>query len=94
MTWVTSPHPPRGLVPGRYAENQAKAIARCIDYVVGMKKEISDTAAIAFSGGFYQALGGGKTIEEAFEIGRIQIMLEGVPEHLIPVLIRKDETLP
>lgn len=76
-----------------YAEEQAIAIAEHVDYVVGMKREISDKAAIAFSVGFYQALGAGKTVEEAFELGRIQIMLQGVPEHLVPVLIKKGETL-
>ncbi len=76
-----------------YAEEQAIAIAEHVDYVVGMKREISDKAAIAFSVGFYQALGAGKTVEEAFELGRIQIiMLHGVPEHLVPVLIKKGKT--
>ncbi|MEM4204515.1 MAG: CHAT domain-containing protein [Candidatus Methanomethylicaceae archaeon] len=77
-----------------YAENQAIAIAKHIDYVIGMKQEISDEAAIAFSRGFYLALGAGKTIEEAFEFGRIQIMLQGVPEHLVPVLIKKSQIQP
>lgn len=76
-----------------YAEEQAIAIAEHVDYVVGMKWEISDKAAIAFSLGFYQALGAGKTVEEAFEFGRIQIMLQGVPEHLVPVLIKKRNTV-
>ena len=74
-----------------YAERQAKAIAEHIDYVIGMSQEISDEAAIAFSLGFYGALGAGKTIEEAFEFGRIQIMLQGIPEHLTPVLIKKEK---
>ncbi len=74
-----------------YAENQARAIAEHIDYVVGMKREISDKAAIAFSVGFYQALSAGKTVEEAFELGRIQIQLQGFPEHLVPVLIKKGQ---
>lgn len=77
-----------------YAENQAIAIAKYIDYVIGMKQGISDKSAIAFSLGFYQALGAGKTIEEAFEFGRIQIMLQGVPEHLVPVLIKKGQIQP
>lgn len=76
-----------------YAENQARAIAEHIDYVVGMKREISDKAAIAFSIGFYQALGAGKTVKESFELGRVQIMLQGIPEHLTPVLIRKSQNL-
>jgi hypothetical protein len=50
-----------------YSEIQAKAIATHIDYVIGMNKKIGDKAAIAFSGGFYKALGGGRSIEDAFK---------------------------
>jgi hypothetical protein len=75
-----------------YATNQAMAIARHIDYVIGMSKAISDKAAISFSLGFYVALAAGKTIEEAFEFGRIQIMLQGFPEHLVPALLKKGQT--
>lgn len=75
-----------------YAESQAVAIAKYIDCVVGTKREISDKAAVAFSVGFYQALGAGKRVEEAFEFGCIQIMLQGIPEHLIPVLVKKGHT--
>lgn len=77
-----------------YAEEQAIAIARHVNYVVGMKREISDKAAIAFSVGFYQALGAGKTVEEAFEFGCIQVRLQGFPEHLVPVLIKRGQIQP
>lgn len=80
------------LLNACYAQTQAIAIAEHIDCVIGMRREISDEAAIAFSGGFYQALGAGEAVAEAFDFGCIQIMLQGVPEHLTPVLIRKGQT--
>jgi len=72
-----------------YSEIQANAIAKHIHYVIGMNQAIGDKAAIAFSVGFYQALGAGRTIEEAYKLGCVQIRLQGIPEHLTPVLIRK-----
>jgi hypothetical protein len=77
------------LLNACYSEIQANSIARHINHVIGMNKEIGDNAAIAFSIGFYQALGAGRTIEEAYNLGCIQIRLQGIPEHLTPVLIKK-----
>jgi hypothetical protein len=71
-----------------YAEIQAKAIAQHIEYVVGMTTAMGDQASVAFSIGFYQALGAGKTIAEAFQFGVTQIMLQGIPEESTPVLVR------
>lgn len=77
-----------------YSEIQANAISRHIDYVIGMNQAIGDKAAIAFSIGFYQALGAGRTIEEAYKLGVVQIRLQGIPEHLTPVLIKKEQAQP
>ena len=74
-----------------YSENQANAIATHIDYVIGMRQTIGDRAAIAFTIGFYQALGAGRTIEEAYKLGCVQIKLQGISEHLVPVLIKKGQ---
>ena len=74
-----------------YSEIQANAIAQHINYVVGMNQAIGDKAAIAFSVGFYQALGAGRTIEKAYKLGCVQIRLQGIPEHLTPVLIKKGQ---
>ena len=68
-----------------YSEPQAKAISRYIKYVIGMKQTIGDQAAIAFAVGFYQALGAGRRIEEAYELGCVQIRLQ-FPGHALPVL--------
>lgn len=45
------------LLNACYSEKQAEAIVQHIDYVVGMNQTIQDKAAIAFSKGFYRALG-------------------------------------
>jgi hypothetical protein len=72
-----------------YSEVQADAIAKHIPYVIGMKSSVSDDAAIEFAIGFYDALGAGKSIEEAFRFGRNAIALKNLPEDLIPVLKKK-----
>ncbi len=79
------------LLNACYSEIQAKAIARHINYVIGMNEAIGDKAAIAFALGFYQALGAGRTIEEAYRLGCVQIRLEGISEHLTPTLITKQQ---
>lgn len=76
-----------------YSEYQAKAIAKHIDYVVGMNKAIGDKAAIAFAIGFYQALGAGRSVEDAFKLGCAQIKLHNIPESLTPILVKKDSAL-
>jgi hypothetical protein len=74
---------------------QATAISKHINYVIGMKKEIEDKAAIEFAVGFYDALGAGKPVEQAFEFGRNAILqvFSDLPEHLIPVLKKKSPPL-
>ena len=79
------------LLNACYSEPQAKAIAEHIEYVIGMNQAIGDTAAIAFAIGFYQALGAGRTIEDAYKFGCVQIRLQGIPEHLTPILVKKEQ---
>ena len=74
------------LLNACYSAIQANSISKHINYVIGMSKEIGDKAAITFSVGFYQALGAGKSIEESYKFGCVQIQLSGIPEHLTPVL--------
>src|SRR4051794_6478161 len=52
-----------------YSESQARGIAESIDCVVGMSKAIGDESAIAFAASFYQALGYGRSIQTAFDLG-------------------------
>ena len=77
-----------------YSEVQAEAIHQHIDYVIGMNKGIGDKAAIKFVKGFYDALGAGRTIEDAFKLGYTSIDLEGISESTTPVLKKRKDSQP
>jgi alpha-ketoglutarate-dependent taurine dioxygenase len=77
------------LLIGCYSEVQAKAISQHIPYVIGMNQEIWHKAAISFAVGFYDALGAGRDVEFAFELGCSAIRMEGTEEGITPVLIKK-----
>jgi hypothetical protein len=77
------------VLNGCYSEVQAIAIARHVNYVIGMNKEIGDRAAIEFAVGFYDALGAGRPVEFAYKFGCAAIRLAGIPEQLTPVLKKK-----
>jgi hypothetical protein len=51
-----------------YSEIQANTIAKHINFVIGMNTAIGDKAAIAFTIGFYQAVGAGRTIDDAYKL--------------------------
>jgi len=74
-----------------YTEVQAEAISKHISCVVGMSKAIGDEAAISFSEAFYGALGDGRDIKTAFELGCNQIDLENLDEKDTPRLKTKEE---
>lgn len=76
-----------------YSEAQAKAIAEHIPFVIGMNKEIGDQAAIAFAVGFYKALAARRTIDQAYKFGCVEIRLQGIAEHLTPVLYTKQNSV-
>ncbi|MCU0285388.1 MAG: CHAT domain-containing protein [Acidobacteria bacterium] len=70
-----------------YSEVQARAIKEYIPYVIAMKKTIEDKAAIAFSIGFYQGLGAGKSIPAAFDLGLSHLEAEYKNDNDIAVLL-------
>ena len=80
------------LLNACYSDVQADAIAKHIPYVIGMTASISDDGALQFAVGFYDALGAGKSIEEAFRFGCNAIALQGIPENAVPVLKKKELT--
>lgn len=73
-----------------WSAEQANAIVSEIDVVIGMKKSIGDKAAINFASGFYQALGYGQNIKNAFELGCIEIDLALLGEDSTPKIIFKE----
>ncbi|WP_256973139.1 CHAT domain-containing protein [Nostoc sp. T09] len=72
-----------------YSQTQAEAIAKYIPFVIGMNHLIGDQAAIAFSVGFYKALGANRSIEKAYKFGCTEIQLHGIAENLTPVIYKK-----
>lgn len=73
-----------------YSEEQAKAITEHINYVIGMNQAISDKAAISFSIGFYQALGYGRSIDDAFKFGRNAIQLQVINKSINSEQVAKE----
>ncbi|MEV4508269.1 TIR domain-containing protein [Dactylosporangium sp. NPDC049525] len=66
---------------------QARAIGQHVDYVLGMRKPITDQAATVLAAAFYSALGFGRTVPEAFEQATAALLLHGLAEHDIPELL-------
>lgn len=72
-----------------YSEHQAKAIHKHIPFVIGMNKAVPDAAAIQFAIGFYDAIGAGRSVENAFEFGKNAIDLNSIEGKDIPILMKK-----
>jgi SMODS-associated and fused to various effectors sensor domain/CHAT domain len=73
-----------------YSSRLATALLKVVPLVVGMRRAVDDDAAIAFSIGFYQALGAGCDPEKAFELGKAQVAMHDLPQRSIPVLKRRE----
>jgi AAA-like domain/TIR domain/CHAT domain len=69
-----------------YSEEQAKAIYKHIDCVIGMNQAIGDKAAVKFAKGFYGAVGSDRTYKESFKFGCNLIDLQSIPETSTPVI--------
>lgn len=78
------------LLNACYSEVQAKEISKHIPFVIGMSEAIAPAAALAFAVGFYDALGAGESIKFAFRSACVAIQMEGIPDHLIPVLLKNE----
>lgn len=74
------------LLNACYSAVQADAICQHVDYVIGMSQGIGDRAAIQFAIGFYDALGAGRSIEDAYKFGCNAIALASITEFLTPIL--------
>ena len=81
------------VLNGCYSRVQAEEIAQHIPYVIGMNQVIGDRAAIEFAVGFYDALGVGRSVEFAFQLGCSAIRMAGIAENLTPILIQKSELI-
>jgi hypothetical protein len=70
-----------------YSKHQARSISKYVDYIIGMKKAVSDEAAIIFSSKFYKSLLKNINYKEAYTdaIAYLSYYLES--ESSIPKLI-------
>lgn len=57
---------------------QAEALSDAIDYTIGTNKAVGDKAAIAFASAFYLALASERSVQEAFDLARVEISLRGL----------------
>jgi len=60
-----------------FARKQAKALHQVLDFTMGAAKPISDAGAVSFSANFYQVLGSGGSIKQAFGAARLITNIEG-----------------
>ncbi len=70
-----------------YSHAQAEAIVEVIDCAIGMNAAIGDQAATVFAASFYRALGFGRSVQEAFDQGKVALLLEGIAEENTPELL-------
>jgi hypothetical protein len=73
-----------------YSITQAEGIANRINYVVGMRQELGDKAAIEYSRAFYFSIACGNSYDTAHEHGRNAIQIEGLGEEMTPIIKKKD----
>lgn len=73
-----------------HSQRQAAGIARSIDFVIGMSRPVQDQTAIAFAAAFYQGLGFGRSIRDAFEMGRVEARLIGQADYDVPQILLRD----
>lgn len=79
--------PPRVVVLNNCFSGAATApLTNHVDVVIGMRKEISDEAAMTFSRRFYRELGQCRDLEEAFALARAGLGTLDPPAHELPQL--------
>ncbi|MFA9459017.1 hypothetical protein ACERJO_20015, partial [Halalkalibacter sp. AB-rgal2] len=57
-----------------------------IDCAIGMNEAVYDDAAREFAAQFYSAIGFGKSVQNAFEQGKLALILAGLEGEEIPEL--------
>ncbi len=80
-----------------FTKGQAEGLSKTFDYTIGMKEELDDESAIDFSANFYQALGFGRTVKEAFELACHSLQIENRDTAKAPFLLFRsgvDTSLP
>lgn len=69
-----------------FTADQAAALTEHVDCIVGTTREIDDASAIAFTTAFYRAIAHGKSVADAFALGRVEIGLRHLSGENVPKL--------
>ena len=72
-----------------YSALQASGITQEIDCAIGMNDKVGDQSAIIFSATFYESLAFGRSVEQAFRLGVIDLKTEGTGSGDIPTMLTK-----
>jgi class 3 adenylate cyclase len=72
-----------------FSRDQAAALVQHIDCAIGMKAPVGDNAAVQFAAAFYRAIGFGRSVQEAFDLGRNELLLQGIPQEHVPELLAR-----
>lgn len=74
-----------------YSKNHAQALAKIVDYTIGISDRVTDDASIEFAAHFYQSLAFGRTIKNAFEAAVNALGLLGIKGSLSFNYFARDE---
>lgn len=77
-----------------WSSGLAQTIAESVDCVIGMRQAIGDRAAMQFAASFYRALAFGRSVQNAFEQGRVSLDLEAIEESNRPQLVVRQQVDP
>ena len=71
-----------------HSREQAIAIVKEIDFVIGMADSIGDEAARNFAAAFYRGLAFGRTVQASFDLGINELKLMGLKQdYVVPLLL-------
>jgi CHAT domain/Effector-associated domain 11 len=76
------------LLNACFSENQAIAIGKYVEYVIGTSDAVPDEAAIQFAAGFYFGMTQTMGIERAFRTGRTRALMTGLNDKNLFVLYK------
>jgi hypothetical protein len=72
-----------------FTDEQARAIASRVPFVVGMRGRVLDDTAIRFAAGFYQGIAHARSARDAFELGCNRLNLHGHADADVPRLLAR-----
>ncbi|MEL7006338.1 MAG: hypothetical protein AAFN93_26970, partial [Bacteroidota bacterium] len=79
------------VLNANYSVVQANELGKHVDYVIGMRSEITSKAAIKFATGFYDVVGAGESFKTAYEIGKTLIAMFNLPDEHAPMIKIKSD---